>query len=1133
MRIIKPSLFSYVALALALNVSVPMPSIHAQTSPAAIQLDRVPDHADLTQTVQLAKTLPQWVSSSREIGSLPDSTPVSVEVVIARAPAVQAAFEQLLEDQQNPNSPRYHQWLTPKQIGEQYGATQHDLDALSAWLTAQGMTLTGIAPSRIFVRATASAGVVGNAFKTQFRTYSVGDKSRFSVATEPSIPAAFSSIIASISGLSQVELHPMHRIRPAAAPKPDYTTAGGYHYVFPADFATIFDINSVYNAGINGTGQHVAIIGESDIVASDIAAFEAKANLPSNTPKTIVVPSPAGVDPGIVDGDEGESDLDLQRVIGVAPGVSADFVISGTVGTTQGIDVAMRYEIETLLDPVMTLSYGGCEGGTTGANLATDNAYNSLFQTGAAAGISIFISSADSGAASCDGAFEAAPATQFLSINFLCSSGSVTCVGGTEFNDTASPSTYWSTSNGTGYESALGYIPEGAWNESTVVGTSSTTYQVAASGGGVSKYITKPSFQTGLGVPADGFRDVPDVSFPAADHDGYFGCEADVVFSPTATGNCATGGGLIFSGTSAAAPGMAGVAALLNQKLGTGGTGTGQGNLNPLLYKLAALNSGNPFHDTTLASAGFSSCDVTTPSTCNNSTPGPTTLTGGLAGYAIGTGYDQVTGWGSLDVNAFLTSAAALPTLPATTTTLTANPTTITTAQTVVFSSTVTSASGTPTGTVQFSSNGTALGSPVTLVNGTASTSAQTFSNVGTYTITASYSGSTSYATSSATSLAFVVTAVPKIASSTSILATTATATTTTAVGFTATVTGSSGTPTGTVQFKLNGSNLGSAVTLSSGSATLSNQTLPAGADLVTAVYSGDGTYATSTSAAATVTVTALASSTAFTLSPASVATTANTTITFTVTGSGPTPTGSVTLKSGSTALGTSTLVGGTVSVTATPASYGLGTGSYILYGVYSGDATYATSTSSNQTLTVTAPPAPTLTLSPSPSSLNIVLGNSASDSITLTSTNFSGTETLGCSVAYNGSGTATDVPSCSITTPTIPANGTATATLSISSTAAYGHSGPIALHRTLAVSGTALCGLLALLLPISPARRKNLRRILALIVTAASLAAISGCGGGGTALTNPGTTPGSYTITVNASGVVAASTTIALTVQN
>ena len=107
-------------------------------------------------------------------------------------------------------------------------------------------------------------------------------------------------------------------------------------------------------------------------------------------------------------------------------------------------------------------------------------------------------------------------------------------------------------------------------------------------------------------------------------------------------------------GTSASTPGMAGIAALLNQK-----TGTAQGNLNPRLYQLAANTSAAAFHDVTIASSHVSGCTLAVPSLCNNSTPGRTGLTGGLAGFVVGNGYDEATGLGSVDATNLVTHWSA------------------------------------------------------------------------------------------------------------------------------------------------------------------------------------------------------------------------------------------------------------------------------------------------------------------------------------------------------------------------------------------------------------------------------------------------------------------------------------------
>jgi subtilase family serine protease len=426
--------------------------------------------------------------------------------------------------------------------------------------------------------------------------------------------------------------------------RPDLTINSTTYYVTPKDFQTIYDISSVISGGntgatIGNVAQHVAIIGRSRVVATDISEFATNTAIGSYNLNTII--PPAGTDPGsAVNGDTGEATLDVNRIIGVATGPQADLVASLTTGGTDGVYIAASYNVNTLVDPVMTISFGSCE---ASAGSGVVNTYNTLFSTGAAEGISIFVSSGDSGAAGCDAGNAAAPTTtQVLSPNALCASSYVTCVGGTEFNDASSYSTYWNSSNGTGYSSAKSYIPEGAWNEPHT----SSPFYVQSTGGGVSSTIAKPSWQTGTGVPAGSFRDTPDVAFSAAGHDGYYSCLA------SSGGDCSMGFFVAFQGTSAAAPGMAGIAALLNTKMGLA-----QGNLNPMIYALAA-SSASSFHDATPTSSGVGACSLSTPSMCNNSTPSNTSLTGGLAGYALTTGYDQATGWGSLDVANFLTAAS-------------------------------------------------------------------------------------------------------------------------------------------------------------------------------------------------------------------------------------------------------------------------------------------------------------------------------------------------------------------------------------------------------------------------------------------------------------------------------------------
>jgi pseudomonalisin len=709
------------------------------TLPAQVkQADRITVQPELTTSVRLAGHLPRWANPATDAGAVASETRLHLTFVLARAPEQEAAFTQLLADQQDPTSPRYYQWLTPQQAGDLYGPTQHDIDAFTAWLASSGFGAADVAPSRMFVNVSASASTVAAALSTSFHYFTLNGEPRISTTQEPAFPAAIASIVRSVDGLSDTPILPMGHgegMPAASVAQPRYTNSSA-HYIAPNDFATIFNFVAPYGFYLSGIGQKVAVIGRSRIVTTDITEFEANTGISQNIPNTIV--PGAGPDPGVTGtGDQSEATLDIERVIATAPSAQVDLVVLPSSGG--GILSAAQYEVNTLNDPVMNISFGSCELGAGAAGVKT---WDTLFSQAASQGISVFISAMDSGAAGCDNQFNIPPATQFASISYICASSYATCVGGTEFADTANPSLYWSSNNNASLGSVLGYIPEGAWNEPT----SGSTYVVASGGGGASLYITKPTWQTGAGVPADGARDVPDVSYPSSGHDGYYGCYA------AGNGDCAINRFEYFYGTSAAAPAMAGLTAILNQR-----NGTRQGNLNPILYQLAANPANAVFHDVTVASSGVTNCSASVPSMCNNSTPSPTALTGGLAGYVVGAGYDLVTGWGSIDANRFLATLGT-PQVQSFTT-LSASSLAIYTGNTVTFTATVTSPSpGKPTGFVQLYQNRVALGSAIALSpSGIAVSPAIPYNAAGNFSITAIYSGDGGFAVSQPGTLSLTV----------------------------------------------------------------------------------------------------------------------------------------------------------------------------------------------------------------------------------------------------------------------------------------------------------------------------------------------------------------------------------------
>jgi subtilase family serine protease len=533
-------------------------------------------------------------------------------LVLNSAPAQQADLDALLAAQQDPQSWLFHQWLTPAEFGARFGASDDDLAQISAWLAAEGFSVDEIPAGRRLVAFSGFASQVSAAFRTPLHIYRVNGADHFANSSDPQIPVGLSGLVAGVVSLNDFrrtsEIH-THAPLPA---QPDYS-AGATHYLFPADFATIYDLNPLFTAGTNGTGSSIAIAARSNIKLGDVESFRSMAALPANDPTVTV----DGADPGLVAHDRDESTLDAEWAGATAPSAEVNLVVARSTATTDGIDLSAAWIVNHAAAPVVSVSYGTCEQQMGTAELAF---YNSLWQQAAAEGMSVFVSSGDAGAAGCSA--PTANAGPNAAVNGLCSSPYSTCVGGTEFDEGANSAEYWSSTNSAGYGSALSYIPEEVWNESAANGGTG----LWASGGGVSTVYAQPPWQADVDGAA-GMRSVPDVALAAADHDGYFVAE--------------NGSYWIASGTSVAAPSFAGIMALVIQAQ----HGAPQGNANPRLYSMANSPS-DPFHPTPSG---------------DNSVPG-------VAGFsATGGTYNLATGLGSVDaerlVKGWGTSQSAAPTL--------------------------------------------------------------------------------------------------------------------------------------------------------------------------------------------------------------------------------------------------------------------------------------------------------------------------------------------------------------------------------------------------------------------------------------------------------------------------------------
>ena len=521
-------------------------------------------------------------------------------------------------------------------------------------------------------------------------------------------PAGLDAVVSAIHGLNDFHLKSPKRI---VAKQPNYTSTRGNHYLAPDDVATIYNIKSLYSAGIDGTGQKLVIVGQTRIRLADIQTFRANFNLPANDPQVILVPNTR--DPGIVTDDLGEADLDLELAGAVARNASITYVYSNDVTD------AAQYAIDQNLAPVLSMSYGSCEAQSPSSDAMTLQSYAKQAN---AQGITWFAASGDAGGTDCDGG--GSRVRGGLSVDLPASVPEVTGIGGTTFSEGSA--SYWNSVNDANGASVLSYIQETAWNDSTANSPS-------ASGGGASVYFSKPSWQTGAGVPGDGARSVPDVSLSAsAQHDGF------LIYT--------NGSQSVVGGTSVGAPSFAGIAALLNHYLVSNGMqpSAGLGNINPKLYSLAQTTP-DAFHDVI---SGNNIITVTCTGRFRNCAEGS-------FGFTAGAGYDQVTGLGSVDAYKLVTSwnnpagAAARSTAALT---LRADSPSITPADSVRLTATMAAANGgMPSGTVSFYLGDALLGSSPLTGSGAATLTVNgTQLPLGADTVTAQYSGDSAYESATA-----------------------------------------------------------------------------------------------------------------------------------------------------------------------------------------------------------------------------------------------------------------------------------------------------------------------------------------------------------------------------------------------
>ena len=689
-------LLLFVALPGFAQANYSAPSVAAAPQVSVVRA-RVTQRVDMQDLVTLRGNVYPLARAEYDQGIAPDELPMArMLLVLQRGEDQEIALRRLLEDQQVKSNAQYHQWLTPEDFGQRFGPADADIQAVTDWLSGQGFQVNRVAAGRTVIEFSGTAGQVRQGLGTEIHKFAINGEEHWANASDPQIPAALVPVVAGIVSLHNFPKKPQSRslgtfsrskLTGEVQPLFTFGISGGYYLaVGPTDFATIYNVLPLWTAGADGTGQTIAVVGETNITIQDVRDFRNMFGLPARDPNIIL----NGPDPGIT-GEESEADLDVQWSGAVAKGATIDFVVSESTETTAGIDLSALYIIDNNLAPIMSESYGSCE---ASLGVGGNQFYNTLWEQAAAQGITVLLASGDSGSAGCDSFSLNETVARFgLAVSGVASTPFNVAVGGTDFNDASNPATYWSLSNTLPSQSSVkSYIPESTWNDSCAASGSlngcvaaqltnlTEGLDLVAGGGGASScinpsgtfpYVTcsgnypKPSWQSGVGVPSDGARDIPDVALFAGNglnYSFYVVCQMD---ANPGTGSSLTScdlnapyanfqGG---SGTSASVQVFAGIMALVTQRYGR------QGNANYVLYPMAAksgascpssaaavTNSSCVFYDVTVGNNSVG-CLLGSPSCSSAPTQYGIMISGSpaSAAYAATPGYDLATGLGSVN----------------------------------------------------------------------------------------------------------------------------------------------------------------------------------------------------------------------------------------------------------------------------------------------------------------------------------------------------------------------------------------------------------------------------------------------------------------------------------------------------
>jgi subtilase family serine protease len=594
---------------------------------------------DEGQLVRLVRNTRPEANAKNDRGAEPEGFSMDHMLLqLKRDPQTEREFAAYIETLTDKSSPNFRHWMTADEQGEKYGVDQQDIDTITGWLQSHGFTVGHVYPNQMVIDFSGTAGAIRQAFHTEIHELNVNGESHYSNMSDPKIPAALAPAIEGVVSMNNFKPHSMVERR-----KPQQITFSGCGGdcldLVPADLQTVYNLAPLYTAGLAGKGQTVVVIEDTNAFGTDWATYQKTFKLTSfGGTLTTVHPDDAKncTNPGTNAADI-EADLDVEMVTAIAPAAHVELASCSDTTTFGGL-----LAIENLLSAgsppsIISMSYGICE---VISGAATNAAFNSAFQSAAAAGVSVFASAGDNGSSLCARDFTNGDEIAFPGIGVTGWGETIynVSVGGTDFEDVYNAneggkplSTYWNTTNSSTFGSVKSYVPEIPWNGSCAgfllyhlegfsssVGsagfcssaTGSDFLSTGAGSGGPSNCAkgagnasfaftedttcvgySKPSWQAGIfGNPLDGARDVPDVSLFASSGSPWSHAIIEC-WSDTANGGKSCAGApstwIQVGGTSASAPMLAAMQAIVDEKWGIRA-----GNPNPTYYKIAKAEFG-------------------------------------------------------------------------------------------------------------------------------------------------------------------------------------------------------------------------------------------------------------------------------------------------------------------------------------------------------------------------------------------------------------------------------------------------------------------------------------------------------------------------------------------------------------